>query len=143
VADDWLIAPPLAGAGLDVAWCERAADALGDALEPGVAWLSASLTAGTLLAEVKESTHRISDLVGAVKTYSQLDRASLQQTKVSEGLESTLTVLRHRMPRGSPVLREYDAATPVIDAIPASSTRSGPTSSPTRWTRWTGAARCG
>jgi signal transduction histidine kinase len=118
VADDWLIAPPLAGAGLDVAWCERAAEALGDALEPGVAWLSASLTAGTLLAEVKESTHRISDLVGAVKSYSQLDRASLQQTKVSEGLESTLTVLRHRMPAGITVLREYDAATPVIDAIP-------------------------
>ena len=117
VADDWLIAPPLASAGLDVAWCERAGDMLGDALEPGFAWLASSLTASTLLAEVKESTHRISDLVAAVKSYSQLDRASLQQTSVSDGLESTLLVLRHRMPPGIKVVREYDPGTPVIDAI--------------------------
>jgi signal transduction histidine kinase len=117
VADDWLIAPPLASAGLDVAWCERAAATLGDAVAPGLAWLASSLTASTLLAEVKESTHRISDLVGAVKSYSQLDRAALQQTAVSEGLESTLMVLRHRMAPGIKVLREYDPATPDIDAI--------------------------
>ena len=33
----WRIAPPLAAAGIDVAWCERAADILeGDTLEPGL-----------------------------------------------------------------------------------------------------------
>jgi signal transduction histidine kinase len=118
VADDWLIAPPLASAGLDVAWCERAAELLGDALEPGLAWLATSLTTTTLLSEVKEATHRISALVGAVRSYSQLDRASLQQTVVSEGLESTLVVLGHRMPAGVTVTRDYDPDTPVIDAIP-------------------------
>ena len=118
VAEDWLIAPPMASAGLDVAWCERAAHLLGDALKPGLGWLASSLTATTLLSEVKEATLRISDLVGAVKSYSQLDRASLQRTVVSEGLESTLTVLGHRMPAGVTVLREYDPSTPVIDAIP-------------------------
>ena len=118
VANDWLIAPPLAGAGVDVAWCERAADLLGDALGPGVAWLASSLTATTLLSEVKEATHRISNLVGAVKSYSQLDRASVQQTNISEGLESTLVVLRHRIPSEVTVVREYDPATPIIDAIP-------------------------
>ena len=118
VADEWLIAPAMASAGLDVAWCERAADLLGDALEPGLGWLASSLTATTLLSEVKEATHRISNLVGAVKSYSQLDRASLQQTVVSEGLESTLVVLGHRMPAGVNVVRDYDPATPVIEAIP-------------------------
>ena len=118
VADDWLIAPAMASAGLDVDWCERAADLLGDALEPGLGWLASSLAATTLLSEVKEATHRISNLVGAVKSYSQLDRASLQQTVVSEGLESTLVVLGHRMPPGVTVLREYDPGTPVIEAIP-------------------------
>ena len=33
--DDWLIAPPLAGAGADVDWCERAAGVLDGALTPG------------------------------------------------------------------------------------------------------------
>ena len=118
VTDEWLIAPPLAAAGVDVAWCERAADVLGDALDPGLAWVASTLTVSGLLAEVKESTHRISDLVGAVKSYSQLDRASLQQTVVAEGLESTLVMLGHRIPDGVKVLRDYSPETPVIEAIP-------------------------
>ncbi len=118
VADDWMIAPPFAAAGLDPVWLDRASDVLGDALEPGLAWLASSLTATTLLAEVKEATYRISDLVGAVKSYSQLDRASLQETDVTEGLESTLVVLGHRMPAGVTVVRNYDPTTPRITAIP-------------------------
>jgi signal transduction histidine kinase len=118
VADEWLLAPPLAAAGVDVPWCDQAAELLGDGLGPGLTWVASTLTVRTLLAEVKESTHRISDLVGAVKSYSQLDRASLQQTVVTEGLESTLVMVGHRMPDGITVQREYDAATPLIEAIP-------------------------
>ena len=117
VEDDWLIAPPLAAAGADVAWCERAAEVLGGSLDQGLAWVASTVTVGTLLAEVKESTHRISDLVGAVKTYSQLDRASLQQTVVVEGLESTLVMLGHRIPDGITVVRDYHPDTPRIEAI--------------------------
>ena len=118
VADGWIIAPPLAAAGLDEAWLERAAGALGDALAPGLAWLSGAAASVALLAEVKEATQRIADLVGAAKSYSQLDRASVQQTVVAEGLDSTLMVLGHRMPPGVDVVRDYDPATPVIEAIP-------------------------
>ena len=48
-------------------------------------------------AEVKESTRRISELVAAVRSYSQMDRASLQQIDVTEGLESTLVMLGHKL----------------------------------------------
>ncbi len=115
VEDDWLVAPPLAGAGADVEWCERAAGALGGALSPGLAWVASTLTVTGLLAEVTESTHRISELVGAVKSYSQMDRASLQATDVPEGLESTLTVLKHRIPSTVVVQREYAPDTPAIE----------------------------
>jgi signal transduction histidine kinase len=118
VQDDWLIAPPLASAGVDEDWCERAAGVLGGSLDPGMAWVASTLSVQTLLSEVKEATSRISNLVGAVKSYSQMDRASLQQTVVSEGLESTLAVLRHRLPEGISVLRDYSPDTPTIDAIP-------------------------
>jgi signal transduction histidine kinase len=118
IEDAWVLAGPLASVGVDEDWCERAAESLGDTLERGLAWVVSTLAVRTLLGEVKESTHRISGLVGAVKSYSQLDRASLQQTVVSEGLDSTLTVLGHRMPPGVTVVREYDPATPVIEAIP-------------------------
>jgi signal transduction histidine kinase len=118
VENDWVIAPALANAGVDIEWCERAADALGDALDPALAWVASTLTVHSLLAEVKESTHRISDLVGAAKNYSQLDRASVRQTVVVEGLEATLVMLAHRMPDGITVVRDYDPATPSIEAIP-------------------------
>jgi signal transduction histidine kinase len=117
VENDWVIAPTLAGAGVDVAWCQRAAEVLDGALDPGLAWLASTLTVTDLLAEVTESTHRISELVGAVKSYSQLDRASLQQTLVVDGLESTLVMLAHRIPTGVVVRREYDPETPHIEAI--------------------------
>ena len=118
VERDWAIAPPLAAAGVDVAWCERAFEVLpGGALEPGLQWVASTLSVATLLAEVKESTRRISDLVAAVKSYSQLDRASMQQTDVAEGLESTLVMLAHRIPHGVTVVRDYGDDVPRIEAI--------------------------
>ena len=117
VPEGWTLAPTLAGAGADTAWCERASAVLGDGLGPGLAWVASRLTVQGLLAEVTEATRRISDLVGAVKSYSQMDRASLQRTLVTEGLDSTLAVLEHRIPDGVEVRREYDPGTPQIEAI--------------------------
>ncbi len=117
VEEEWLIAPTLAAVGVDVAWCERAEELLGDALDPGIAWVASTLTVASLLSEVKESTQRISNLVGAVKSYSQLDRASLQQTLVVEGLDSTLVMLAHRIPAGVTVVRDFHPDTPRIEAI--------------------------
>lgn len=115
---DWLIAPALAGAGVDIAWCERAAQVLeGGALEPGLEWVASTLSTATLLAEVKESTRRISELVAAVKSYSQLDRASMQLTDVAEGLESTLVMLAPRIPERVTVVRDYGADVPRIEAF--------------------------
>src|SRR5262249_8976632 len=57
----WRIAPTLAAAGVDVDWCERAADVLqaGD-LEPGLDWVASTLANQALLADDKEPTGRIS-----------------------------------------------------------------------------------
>jgi signal transduction histidine kinase len=118
VQQDWLIAPPLAAAGLDAAWCDHAATLLGDdLLEPGLEWIASSLTMGALLVEVKESTGRISQLVTAIKSYSQLDRASLQRTDLTEGLESTLVILASRIGPGVTVVRDYDPNLPHIEAM--------------------------
>jgi signal transduction histidine kinase len=118
VHQDWLIAPPLAAAGLDVAWCERAAALLGDGLlEPGLEWIANSLSTAALLAEVKESTGRISQLVAAIKSYSQLDRASLQRTDLTEGLQSTLVMFGARIGHGVTVVRDYDPDLPRVEAM--------------------------
>jgi signal transduction histidine kinase len=117
VVREWTIAPPLAAAGADPAWCQRAAAVLeGPSLEAGLAWVASSLSATTLLGEVKESTRRISELVAAVRSYSQLDRGSMQHLDVTEGLESTLVMLGHKLRQGVTVIREYGADVPRIDA---------------------------
>ena len=113
----WTIAPPLAEAGADPAWCDRAAAILpGPALEPGLAWLASTVSVTTLLGEAKESTRRISELVAAVRSYSQLDRASLQPTDVVGGLDSTLLILGPKLGDGITVLRDYGAGVPRIEA---------------------------
>ena len=69
----------------------------------------------TLLGELKDSTRRISELVAAVRSYSQLDRSSLQRVDVTDGLESTLVMLGHKL-GGVTVLRDYGADVPRIEA---------------------------
>jgi signal transduction histidine kinase len=119
VAAGWEIAGPLAASGIDTGWCERVSKVFDGSPGAALAWVTSTLTVQDLLAEVKESTRRISELVGAIKSYSQMDRASVQETVVTEGLESTLVVLRHRMPGGIVLVRDYADDTPVIEAIPA------------------------
>jgi signal transduction histidine kinase len=118
VERDWFVAPPLAAAGVDLDWCERAAVLLGDgALAAGLEWVANSLSMATLLAEVRESTGRVSDLIGVIRSYSQMDRASLQWTDVSDGLESTLVMLAARLRDGVTVVRDYGAGLPRIEAF--------------------------
>ncbi|MEN3361163.1 MAG: hypothetical protein V7637_5145 [Mycobacteriales bacterium] len=116
VRRDWVVAPALAAAGLDVAWCERAAGLLGGALDAGLDWLAQSVSMAALVAEAAESTRRISALVAAVRSYSQVDRAALQRLDLTEGLQSTLVMLAHRLPDGVTVVRDYGAGVPSIEA---------------------------
>jgi signal transduction histidine kinase len=119
IAREWMIAPPLAAARADLAWCERAATLLeGPALEPGLEWVASTFSVATLLSELKESTRRISELVAAIKSYSQMDRASMQHINVTDGLESTLLMLGHRLRDGVTVVRDYSADIPQIAAYP-------------------------
>ncbi len=119
VKRDWIVAPPLATAGVDIAWCEQVVRVLGESgpLDAGLEWVASSLSLTDLLSEVKESTRRISELVAAVRSYSQLDRASLQLTDVSQGLDSTLVMLAHKLRDGVNVVRDYDLGVPQIEAV--------------------------
>jgi signal transduction histidine kinase len=117
VQRDWLIAGPLVAAGVDIDWCERAGALLtGDSLEPGLEWVASTCSAVALLGEVKESTSRISELVAAVRSYSQMDRASMQRVDLTEGIESTLVMLGHKLRDGITVVRDYGSDVPAVDA---------------------------
>ncbi|MGY2873693.1 signal transduction histidine kinase [Marmoricola sp. URHA0025 HA25] len=116
VEDAWQMAPALVSGGADPAWCEKVEAALGaEALRAGVSWVASAVSVELFLAELKESTQRISNLVATVKSYSQMDRASRQRVDVTEGIESTLVVLGRKLRDGVTVVREYDAGVPEIE----------------------------
>ncbi|HET8755015.1 MAG TPA: HAMP domain-containing sensor histidine kinase, partial [Solirubrobacteraceae bacterium] len=113
--EPWRLAEPLAAAGVDEAWLERVAAAAGPATGAAVGWVAAMLAAHGLAAELQESTRRMSDLVGAVKQYTYMDRGELVEVDLHDGLETTLKVLGHKLKHTSiAVVREYDRSLPKL-----------------------------
>ncbi len=122
VADAWKIAPTLVQAGLDVTELSAMAtnlpaNALGDVLH----WLSATLDASALAGQIEQSASRISELVQSVKAYSYMDQGSVQEADIHNGLESTLTMLGHKIRKKNiTVERVYDRDLPRLDVYGSS-----------------------
>jgi signal transduction histidine kinase len=119
VARPWELAASLVSAGADIDWVERAARVSpGDGLEASLGWVARTIDVASLLAEVRESTRRVSELVAGIKSYSQMDRASHQRVDVREGLESTLLVMGPRLRPGITVVRDWGSDVPLVDGMP-------------------------
>jgi signal transduction histidine kinase len=116
VAEPWRRAEPLAAAGVDEAWLDQVATAAGPATGAAVGWVAAMVSAQALAGELQESTHRMSDLVAAVKSYAYMDRdGDLVEVDLHEGLETTLKVLGHKLKHTSIALvRDYDRTLPKL-----------------------------
>jgi signal transduction histidine kinase len=111
--EGWRLAEPLAMARVDEQWLSELNAAAGTATGAALEWVAASLTAHSLVAELHESTARISDLVSAVKDYTHMDRASVEEADIHDGLESTLKILGYRLKHGDiKVVRNYDRSLP-------------------------------
>ncbi len=119
VAGGWQLAPTFVQAGLDVQWLEQVAAAVDETiLEAALRWLNYTVETELLMNEITDSTARISQLVGAAKQYSQLDRAPYQVTDVHELLDSTLLMLSSKFRDGIKVVKDYDRALPRIAGYP-------------------------
>jgi signal transduction histidine kinase len=116
VEDPWGIAPVLTAAGLDEAWLDRVIACAGENAPVAISWLSAGLDIEGLVAEIRTSAGRISELVAAMKDYSHLDKGPFESIDVHDGLESTLLIMGHKLKRGIDVVRTYDRSLPKICA---------------------------
>ncbi|CAB4919218.1 unannotated protein [freshwater metagenome] len=116
VPEPWVLAEELASAGVDAEWVGRLAELAGPAATgPALKWVAATLSARGLVAELQESTRRMSSLVGSVKSYAYLDRGDLVEVDLHEGLETTLAVLAHKLKgKGIAVVRDYDRSLPKL-----------------------------
>jgi signal transduction histidine kinase len=89
----------------------------GPAAAAVLGWIAAAARARGAAAGLRADAARISALVGAVKDYSRLDRAAEEDVDLNRALDSTLTMLGHRLKEGSVRLaREYDAELPSVTA---------------------------
>ncbi|HET7390095.1 MAG TPA: ATP-binding protein [Nitrososphaeraceae archaeon] len=87
-------------------------------LEDILKWLNATTRVDHLLYEIKSSTARISELISAVKSYSYMDQAPLQDVNIHDGIESTLTMLQHKLKKADiTIIREYGSNLPHVNAI--------------------------
>lgn len=117
VADAWEIAPSLASVDYTVADLAAAATPFSPAqLTPVMVWLGASIAVYTLVGEIDQGTTRIASIVGALKAYTFLDQAPVQNVDVHEGLENTLVMLHSRLAGRMTVQRDYAGNLPRIQA---------------------------
>jgi signal transduction histidine kinase len=117
VRESWKPAPVLAEAGVEPPKLETLFAVLGEApLGDALTRITSLLTIGRLVGDIENSVTRISELVRAIKDYSYMDQAPLQEVDIHQGLESTLTILGHRLKQGVAVVRDYDNALPRVCA---------------------------
>ncbi|MFI6466058.1 ATP-binding protein [Streptomyces sp. NPDC050528] len=120
ITESWQIAPTFVQAGLDIEWLDQVAAAVdAEILPSAIGWLNYTVETELLMSEIEDSTTRVSNLVGAAKQYSQLDRAPYQVADVHELLDSTLLMLAGKFGDRIKVVKEYDRTLPKIPAYPA------------------------
>lgn len=112
--------PETAAALVDAGWnAEQLRDAFvgmdAESARDGAAWLAASAKVDALLGEVRMASERISEIVGAVKSYTYLDQAPVQRIDVRSGLDDTLVILRFKLKGGVEVTRHYAEDLPEIE----------------------------
>ncbi|SRR5579883_201423 len=116
IEDAWKLAPTLVAGGLTTLKLETISKKLAlNTFNDVLTWLEAILTVATVVSVLEESTDRIFKIVNAVKAYSYMDQALLQDINVHEGLDNTLLILNYKLKsRGIVVVREYSENLPLI-----------------------------
>jgi len=79
--------------------------------------ISASVEIAGLLHEIEGSTSRISDLVKAIKEYTFMDQAPIQNVDIIKTLENTLTILNHKLKKGVSVQRDYEKVPLLVNSF--------------------------
>jgi len=118
IADAAQLAATLAAGGWAPADLDPVEEAFaGPAFGVVLAWIASGSEVHALVDEVGTGARRISEIVKAVKDYSYMDQAPVQQVDVAAGLDTTLVILRPKLRAGIEVVRDYDPGLPMIEAF--------------------------
>jgi len=116
IPDAWSLAPSLAESPLTIGQLdELAAIASPELLALGIPAFAMALRVERMAETVIDSTVRIFDLISAIKDYSYMDQAPIQEVDLAESISATLAVMQSRL-QAAAVVREFDTALPRISA---------------------------
>jgi signal transduction histidine kinase len=116
IPDAWSLAPSLAESPLTIAQLDELAEiASPELLALGIPAFAMSLRVERMAETVIDSTVRIFDLISAIKDYSYMDQAPIQDVDLAESIGATLAIMQSRLERVK-VVREFDPALPRISA---------------------------
>ncbi len=116
LAETWQISPELTELGVEPADLERLAAGLPvSSLRVVLSQFASSVRAERMTEAMLDATARIFELISAIKDYSYMDQAPIQEIDIPQGLENTLTMLQSRLD-GVEVLRRYEPGLPKISA---------------------------
>jgi signal transduction histidine kinase len=98
VENAFTIAPALVAIGLEQQELACARDAFqAGSFSDAINWLEALVSSVSLVCTIEESITRVSDLVMAVKIFAYDDRSQARELDVHDSLQSTLTILGHKL----------------------------------------------
>lgn len=84
-----------------------------------IGWIASNIITDKMVDEIADASHRISELVGSIKSYTHMDRAQdLQPTDLQAGLQSTVTMLGHKFRANKVTLKEDFVDMPHVKGYP-------------------------
>jgi signal transduction histidine kinase len=116
VPSAWAVAPAFARANLPLRMLDELTPIIGaGALPAAVTSFSSSLDARNMVHAVSESSARIFSIVSAIKDYSYMDQAPIQEVDLAQSLENALALLHPQLQKMA-VVRDYDPGMPPVTA---------------------------
>jgi signal transduction histidine kinase len=116
VGSNWQIVPDLAELGITAENLNELSDLLGgEHLEIVLSQFASSTRTERMAHAMLDATSRIFDLIGAIKDYSWMDQAPIQEVDIPQSLETTLTMLQSRLEKVQ-IERRYEPGLPRIAA---------------------------
>ncbi len=97
VPRSWELAEGIASSGMTVDAVESIVHDYGRHASIVLEALVAMSRVSGLVREIEEGTSRMSTIIGALKSYSYLDQAPLQDVNIRKGIEDTLVILEHKL----------------------------------------------
>lgn len=116
VAEPWTIAPALSETNLGLDVLDELVEVVGPEVLPvALATVAGSLRVERMAETVVDSTVRIFDLISAIKDYSYMDQAPVQDVDLAQSLENTLVMFNSRL-KNVDVVLEFDPELPPVSA---------------------------